>query len=494
MRVCFGLLACWLLGCGGEPAATGGPGGTGGGGAGGEGGALPALEVEAGFVDLPGGAARMFYSFRPADAGAEDAPLLVFFNGGPGFATTGLLLPYGTGPMSLAREGAVGDAAVANPTSFTRFANLLYVDSRGAGFSYGTGNGAVKCHYGDDDPAGDAADFVDVVLEVLDSHPALVDNPVVLVAESYGGTRAAEMLFAFQHYAVPPEGSPDAFPDLAKVAPWLRDRMQAHLELAFPEWAGVDVAPDDVARQFGYQVLIQPSVFGEEQAQFQDPFMKADPVFAAYWQNQSLFDQYDVRLSPEEGQLLDDRAAAAMRDPATLESLLGVSPSSIAGLSAAERGDARRDLSVDEFHEVSLLEVTLRQSLGEVGPRDAYWLPITHTCGWFLANPQAVSAFGETLNRSHTFITNARYDSVVYSPAIPLFLAARTKATVEVDKASPDGAARPGVIRIDGDVLHTEIRFPSYESGHMVSISAGAELAEDVEAWLVASGNGAPAP
>ncbi|WP_437809077.1 S10 family serine carboxypeptidase-like protein [Sorangium sp. So ce1078] len=78
----------------------------------------------------------MFYSFLPAEERPDRAPLLVFFNGGPGAATTSALLPYGTGPHTLDPAAHAGGAPVENDASCTRFANLLYVDARSTGFSY----------------------------------------------------------------------------------------------------------------------------------------------------------------------------------------------------------------------------------------------------------------------------------------------------------------------------------------------------------------------
>src|SRR5258706_6262767 len=74
--------------------------------------AEPAARV--GFIEVeplasvrPGGGAprestgaRLFYRFVPANEGAKDAPVLVFFNGGPSY-TSMLLMSFGTGPTSL---------------------------------------------------------------------------------------------------------------------------------------------------------------------------------------------------------------------------------------------------------------------------------------------------------------------------------------------------------------------------------------------------------
>ena len=70
----------------------------------------------------------MFYSFRPCEVDPARAPLVVFFNGGPGAATTGVLMAYGTGPTTLDPVAEVEAPPVANPASWTRFANLLYLE------------------------------------------------------------------------------------------------------------------------------------------------------------------------------------------------------------------------------------------------------------------------------------------------------------------------------------------------------------------------------
>src|SRR6185295_8196892 len=45
------------------------------------------------------------------------------------------------------------------------------------------------------------------------------------------------------------------------AVPWFQDRVQAHFDGAFPETAGKVRSPEEGARQFGWQVLIQPGLF-----------------------------------------------------------------------------------------------------------------------------------------------------------------------------------------------------------------------------------------
>ena len=77
-----------------------------------------ALVAEVGFIDIgpqptaANYAGRLFYSFHPAETVPEKAPLIVFFNGGPGRATSGLLMAFGTGPTTMTVEMAIGDPPV----------------------------------------------------------------------------------------------------------------------------------------------------------------------------------------------------------------------------------------------------------------------------------------------------------------------------------------------------------------------------------------------
>src|SRR6185295_17616128 len=93
----------------------------------------------------------LWYAFQPADAAPDERPLAILWNGGPG-AATGILFGYGTARASLDPAVNGGAAVGLDPSSWTRFANLLYVDARGTGFSYGLADGM-------DDEARRAAEF-----------------------------------------------------------------------------------------------------------------------------------------------------------------------------------------------------------------------------------------------------------------------------------------------------------------------------------------------
>ena len=98
-----------------------------------------------------------------------------------------------------------------------------------------------------------------------------------------------------------------------------------------------------------------------------------------------------------------------------------------------------------------------------------------------------------------TFATNAAWDSVVYTAALPEALALHTDilSGSELDAEGPPGAARPGRIvltylpsAVPGSTVTTRtIRFPGYlASGHAVTLSQPMEMLDDVIEWLASTG------
>ena len=303
--------------------------------------AVPAVDpvplvAEAGFIDVPSTIdasheARIFTVFQPADDDPARKPLVVFWNGGPGFPTTLGLLSYGTGRYTLDADGD-GTAPHLNDARWTRFANVLYVDQRGSGFSYERSKSPTKaaretCSFSE---VGDAIDFTRATLRFLAAHPAIEGNRVVLAGESYGGMRATWMLDLLLHYttAIPAGDAP------------LRDEIQAHWDRVWPDLAGTDAPPARIASQFGRQVLIEPLVAGKEQYDTQRDLIARDPAF----ENVDGVDGYDIRKPLGWSTSLDDRAGVALVDPDGFTKLVGVSWARIPELFPAGRTFAfRRD-------------------------------------------------------------------------------------------------------------------------------------------------------
>jgi hypothetical protein len=213
-------------------------------------------------VALRSSPARIWYVFQPADEAPESKPLFVFFNGGPGGATSCGLLAANTGRNAVFRDETTGEAAIIpNPSSWTRIGNLLYIDSRTAGFSY-----SLMDNPGDDlrrqrefdaqnyESFTDGADFVRFLLRFLAAHPSIRGSRVVLVPESYGGTRTIVMLHFLLYYENYANGRS------IYQNPGLVGEIRTHYDAVFPQHAGGTVPPGTVAGQFGHAILIQTSL------------------------------------------------------------------------------------------------------------------------------------------------------------------------------------------------------------------------------------------
>jgi hypothetical protein len=206
--------------------------------------------------------ARLWRVFQPADKDPASKPLFVFYNGGPGGATSAGLFSANTGRNAISVNSQTGEGSIiTNPHSWTRVGNLLYIDSRTAGFSY-----SLMDNPQDDtlrqaewdaqnyNAFTDATDFVRVVLRFLAAHPSIQKNPVVFAVESYGGIRSLVMLHLLLYYQDYGNGKA-VYQDPALV-----QEIQNHYDTIFPEYAGQTVPPSVIAGQFGHQVLIQPAI------------------------------------------------------------------------------------------------------------------------------------------------------------------------------------------------------------------------------------------
>lgn len=206
--------------------------------------------------------ARIWRVFQPADNDPASKPLFVFYNGGPGGATSAGLFSANTGRNAVSVDPqTVKGTVISNPHSWTRIGNLLHIDSRTAGFSYSLMDNPQddSLRHAEWDAQNyncfiDGADFVRVLLHFLADHPSIQNNPVVLVVESYGGIRSLVMLHLLLFYQDYGNGKA-IYQDPALV-----QEIQNHFDTIFPEYAGQTVPPSVIARQFSHQVLIQPAI------------------------------------------------------------------------------------------------------------------------------------------------------------------------------------------------------------------------------------------
>jgi len=443
------------------------------------------LQAEAGFFELEPvcprfegkercvEAARLFYVFQPADEAPAEKPLALLFNGGPNFATTAGLFAHNTARMTL-----VDGSAKPNVNSWTKLFNLLYVDARHAGFSYARAiePSAATVPSADFVPELDAADVARVLLRFLARHPALRHGPVVVVAESYGGVRAAALLDLLLHHETLSEEDARHFdPALA-----------ASIERHFAPTNQVDEAT--VVAQFGHLVLIQPVVARQLQLDIQatlEPFAAClDTEYEVYHCDQPPWPDYC--FGP---------ATSALIVPGNLSQATGVDLSTVAWLMPDARQDALR---LEEALDCPELKASadLVSAFGPLGPNDAYfrlWVNLANELAW---GPDYGGKLLRAMRSVRTFVTNAAFDARVWAPAIPLTLATYDDlvTTVSHDTEPRDGVARPGWMRItyhpdDSELepLVRELRFPYYDqSGHLVSADQPAALLADVATWLQA--------
>ncbi len=502
--------------------------------------ATPPLRDEAGFVaiervgyaihhdgyrtELTSSEARLWYAFQPADEAPEQKPLAVLWNGGPG-ASTGILFGLGTAKRTFDPARTGGAEVADNPARWSRFANLLYIDARGTGFSYGLAPGASAEEARRDElgarsfnPLVDAADFVRVILRFLAAHPALRRSEVILVGESYGGIRASivlDMLLSHERYRGGDRGYED---------PALASEIEAHLDALLGDGAGRAATPAEVARQFGRLVLLQPRLSSPDQDAAAGPLLEAadSPLFAIAaetgapfvtcaekpppcdaYQNAMAFldavgrDAYDVRAPAGSTLAAYDAVEPRFTSLGTLAAALGTDPAAIPELYADRRADAWRTIEPatdaeplgSTFGELAPWDRYYRVALfDEIGP--AFYGAEAKALGIERTSPRWGELFLEDARWIDVLVTDAANDTVVYSRAIPGALARYDAVVAGAEREDgPAGEARPGRIRLSyRDGTERRIRFPRYEdAGHSVTLHAPLELASDVAAWISAS-------
>jgi len=520
-------------------------------------------------IALRSSPARIWYVFQPADENPASKPLFVFFNGGPGGATSCGLLSAFTGRLAVSRDEKTGAASIVpNPASWTRLGNLLHLDARTTGFSY-----SLMENPGDDfrrrgefdaqnyNPYTDGADFVRVVLRFLGDHPEIRTNRVVLVPESYGGIRTIVML----HLLLYPEKYADGSSPFQN--PELVAEIRNHYDAVFPEFRGRTVPPATAARQFGRQILIQTALAWTYQRAVSVEMLEApgSPLFRIAAETGVPYVPFrslpGANQNPTAGQIMNYIYAyldAAGRDPyicskpsgffnghraaavdfltriASLNLMTGTNAAAIPEMFAAARGKAYKMKAADNSGadlDLSALvgpppdaalvaagstaagENELAAVFGRLSPWDRFFIDtnynVTDTFSWNRATLQnhdltyqSSLLFGQMFLENaawvETFATNAAFDIVVFTPALPEALAGYTTILTEarLDGSRPAGAARPGEIRLvyragavpGAPSSARTIRFPRYpSSGHAVTLTEPAEMLDDVAVWLASA-------
>ena len=463
-------------------------------------------------LQLTSSEARIWYSFRPADVDPGHKPLFVFYNGGPGSATSSGLMSMNTGPYTLDNtiETGGGDAFRPNAHSWTRLGNLLYIDARQAGFSYNLMDAAndelqryQEFNAQNFNPFFDAADFIRVLLRFLARHDELRRNPVIVVGESYGGTRTTALLHMLLNYSDYGNGR-EMYQD-----PALRDEIQEHYDAVFPELAGTVVPPATIARQFRGQVLIQPTVSFGYQAQIARSLLR-QPGSVIYKVGEEVGIPYDPAVYRDPLEFIDSvgrdyyiytkprgwtdgfflNAARLLRVVDQLDRITGTNALDIDELYASARARAYRVIqstypqnmlagwpapspdvqrlfigpALEEYRDARAEEPgDMASYFGTLQPWDRYFLSsngnansafhiynVAQVRGYEVDYdvPRFGRMFLQNVASLPTFITNAALDLVVYTEALAPALARHDdilESVTRVKEALP-GEARPGSI------------------------------------------------
>lgn len=438
-----------------------------------EGGVVAGLSSEAGLFELEGAAGiygdptnpwqpfherhRYWYAFIPAQEQPEHKPLLVFFNGGPGSATMSGLFAMNIGPWR-ARMDPNAPGYEPNPDDWSTFANLLFVDARFAGFSYGELQPELHAYSSYAvEPERDAADMLAVILRFVARHPALEHARVVPVGESFGGFRALMMMHLWERADQLATG----------VAP--TDFVDASLadEIAQAVAAGV---------QMSEVIMIQGALGGFDRIGELPPCESED--------------DYACHMPAGD---LDERFAAGARaavDPEGLSEALGVDVTTIEWMHSDARQDAWVFSSALGPDETAMTDV-----FGPLQEDGRYFtrsvsLQIDGVDPWRFG-PTTLRRFLELAPHTRWFVTDAAHDRVVYMPHVVDALDRdypELVASVDIVPSATE-SPRPDVIEVQYvDGTTAEIRYPHYaQSGHAVSTYEPTALRDDVASWLANS-------
>lgn len=141
------------------------------------------LKLQSGYLDAnENGTQRMFYLLLESrDIPTKDAPLIIWFNGGPGCSSLGAFFEE-FGPLYVQFDGK---SLFENEHSWYHKANILFLESPiGVGFSYDTEDRNVS--RGNDDSIAEQ-NFNAVVDFFENKHPSFMKQDFYIAAESYGG-------------------------------------------------------------------------------------------------------------------------------------------------------------------------------------------------------------------------------------------------------------------------------------------------------------------
>ena len=510
---------------------------------------IEGLDYESGFIDLEensytlsnknskSGRAKMWYYFQPADKNPQDKPLFVFYNGGPG-SSSALIFLYNTSKKT-ADQAFADDGIADNQWNWNQLGNLLYIDARQTGFSYGIvdnpSNSSARSNYFSTSNFNvfvDASDFIRVILRFLGNHPQIKSNPVVLAGESYGGTRTTAVINVLLNVADYAQKN-RVFYDQA-----LFNEIAAHFQEIDPSVTGMP-SKEAVAKQFGGQIMIQPLAMGQQQLDAIGEVLEQSdsPLYEIQQETGKKYskcgsswncDKYNKAVNyvrnagrdiysyrREYNWLFDytDYGIAKITKFSMFGQFIMNDPAKIENLYAANRvgafrygstnGFARNIADLDKLENLpESIKIILRARIeqrsahplstgdfesvfGTLPSYDEYYLDTSDTIlsTFYNASVQPYSdvngeMFLENIKTVKTFITNAEEDIILYARATPE--AAKSFSSVSSVETGDESFT---VHFKDGQSAF--VTFPFYpESSHSVSVNQPEKFFNDVKNWI----------
>lgn len=185
-----------------------------------------------GFLDIAETSKKIHYLFFEAQNDSENAPVLIWFNGGPGCSSM-LGFMQENGPFRLESGAKKFHESM---YSWNRETNLLYIEQpAGVGYSYC--EGLKDCAFDDDISA---ADNLTVVLEWYAKFPEFQQNELYISGESYAGVYVPYLAYyLYQHNLSNADDDTVFKPNLKGfavgngVTNWTYDTTAAYIDMSY---------------------------------------------------------------------------------------------------------------------------------------------------------------------------------------------------------------------------------------------------------------------
>ncbi|KAK9804123.1 hypothetical protein WJX73_001313 [Symbiochloris irregularis] len=151
-------------------------------------GTLPSKQY-GGYINIPGTEKELYYILVTSENDPATDPIVLWLNGGPGCSSLGGGYVEENGPFSYQPSPATGSllynniTLTTNPYSWSKVANMLYIDSpAGVGLSYSTN----PADYTTDDYQT-TQDAYQAILQWFEKYPYFLSHDFYITGESYAG-------------------------------------------------------------------------------------------------------------------------------------------------------------------------------------------------------------------------------------------------------------------------------------------------------------------